>query len=99
MTLAELRKVAIRKNLEIRFPLRNGMQCVIGLDGVARIPALHAAPDFNLEQELAEAASFVLEAQAPAGRKPAPRTVTRAELTAMTADSPVAVAHDDHDDE
>ena len=100
MTLADLRKIAIRKNLEIRFSLKNGMQCVVGDDGVARVPALHTPPDFRLESELAEAASFIVETKVPGDRKPAaPKTLSRAELTAMTSDTPVAVAHDDHDDE
>ena len=45
------------------------MECVIGEDGVARVPALKAQPDFNLEQELAVAAAFVLEPVVPAGQK------------------------------
>ena len=53
MTLVDLRKLAIRKQSKIRFALRNGMECVISEDGIARVPALKAVPDFNLEQELA----------------------------------------------
>ena len=103
MTLADLRKLAIRKQLNIRFPLRNGMECVIGEDGVARVPALKTQPDFNLEQELAEAAAFVVEPVVPAGRKNPPKakplSLGRKEMTAMT-DSPSAVAvHAEHDDE
>jgi len=104
MTLGDLRKLAIRKQLKIRFPLRNGMECVIGEDGVARVPALKTQPDFTLEQELAESASFVVETVTPAGQKaPAkakPLSLGRAEMSAMASDSPSAVAvHDEHDDE
>ena len=35
MTLADPRKLSIRQQLKIRFALRNGMECVIGEDGVA----------------------------------------------------------------
>ena len=56
MKLVDLRKLAIRKQHKIRFRLTNGMECVIDEDGVARVPASNAVPDFNLEQELAAAA-------------------------------------------
>jgi hypothetical protein len=104
MTLGDLRKLAIRKQFKIRFSLRNGMECVIGEDGVARVPALKAQPDFKLEDEFAEAANFVLEPVTPAGQKNPPKSkplsLGRAELAAMASASPSAVAvHDDHDDE
>jgi hypothetical protein len=104
MTLGDLRKLAIRKQLKIRFPLRNGMECVIGEDGVARIPSLKSQPDFTLEQEFAETAAFTLEPAAVPGRKSrsdsAPRSLSRAELAALTSESPATVAvHDEHDDE
>jgi hypothetical protein len=104
MTLGDLRKLAIRKQVQIRFPLRNGMECVIGEDGVARVPALKAQPEFTLEQELAESATFVVEAVVPAGKKNAPRpkplSLGRSEMSAMASASPSAVAvHDEHDDE
>jgi hypothetical protein len=104
MTLGDLRKLAIRKQLKIRFPLRNGMECVVGEDGVARVPALKAQPDFHLEKELAEAGAFVVEPVTPAGQKNPPKTrplsLGRSEMAAMASESPSAVAvHDDHDDE
>ena len=104
MKLADLRKLAIRKQLKIRFGLRNGMECAIGEDGIARVPALRAPPDFNLEQELAEAAAFVVEPVVPAGRKNPPNTklvtLGRREMTAMAMESPSAVAtHAEHEEE
>ena len=104
MTLADLRKLAIRKQSKIRFALRNGMDCVISEDGIARVPALKSVPEFNLEQELAAATAFVMEAVVPAGvkhlPKPKPVPMGRTELTAMALDFPGAVAvHDQHDDE
>ncbi len=104
MTLVDLRKLAIRKQSRIRFALRNGMECVISEDGIARVPDLKSVPEFNLEQELAAATAFVVEAVAPAGVKgparPKPAPLGRAELTALTIDSASAVAvHDEHDDE
>jgi len=104
MTLGDLRKMAIRKQVKIRFALRNGMECVIGEDGVARVPALKAQPEFKLEEEFAEAATFVLEPATPPGLKNPPkvklRSLSRPELTALASESPSAVAvHDEHDDE
>jgi hypothetical protein len=105
MTLVDVRKLAIRKQSKIRFVLRNGMECVISEDGIARVPALQAVPDFNLEQEFAAATAFSVEAAVPAGVKNAPKLkpvpLGRTELTAMALSSPAgAVAvHDEHDDE
>jgi len=104
MMLADLRKLAIRKQSRIRFVLRNGMECVIAEDGIARVPALQSVPEFNLEQELSAATAFVMEAGVPAGMKsPAkPQSVAlgRAALAAMALDSRGAAApRDEHDDE
>lgn len=89
MTLVDLRRLAIRKQSKIRFALRNGMECVISEDGIARVPALKSVPEFNLEEELAVASAFVMDAA----------SLSREALTAMAADSPAAVAVHEHDDE
>ena len=105
MTLVDVRKLAIRKQSKIRFPLRNGMECVISEDGIARVPALQSVPDFNLEEELAAATNFLVEAAVPAGTKNAPKlkpvAMGRTELTAMALNSPggAVAVHDEHDDE
>ena len=104
MTLVDLRKLAIRKQSKIRFVLGNGMECVISEDGIARVPSLRSVPEFNLEQELAAATAFVVEAGVAAGTKrptkPKPTALGRAALTAMALDSRGATAsHDEHDDE
>jgi len=103
MKLADLRKFAIRKQTRIRFPLKNGMECVINELGVAHVPALKHPPDFNLEEELSAAGTFVLEPVVPAGTRnpPKPATMARVELTALTAAShgATAAAHDEHEDE
>jgi hypothetical protein len=100
MKLADLRKLSIRKNLKIRFQLPNGMECVITEHGVAQIPALRRAPDFNLEQELSTISDFVLEPVAARDQKqpaPAPRAVHREELASMVSAGPAASA--DHEEE
>jgi len=101
MRLADLRKLAIRKQTRIRFPLKNGMECVINERGVAQVPALAAPPDFNLEDELSGVASFVLEQVMPAGaRGPAKSSpIARAELAVMAEDRGAAAAHDEHEEE
>ena len=105
MTLVDVRKLAIRKQSKIRFNLRNGLECIISEDGIARVPALQSVPYFNLEQELADATNFVVEAAVPAGTKTPskPKLVPmgRAELSAMALTSPhgAAAVHDEHDDE
>ena len=65
MTLVDVRKLAIRKQSKIRFALRNGMECIISEDGIARVPTLKSVPDFNLEQEFAAATDFFVEAAVP----------------------------------
>lgn len=101
MTLSDLRKISIRKNLRIRCVLPNGMECVVTQHGIAEIPALKGVPDFNLEQELASVSEFLLEPANIADKKnPAKsRSVGRDELAAMANAGATAAAHDDHDDE
>lgn len=102
MTLTDLRKLTIKKKQRVRFRLKNGLDCVVNEDGVALIPGLDRVPDFNLDHELREAVSFVIELVPVAGQKnpPQPKTVTRSEMDALLAGAPAAgAAHDDHDDE
>jgi hypothetical protein len=105
MKLAELRKLSIRKQFKIHFRLRNGLECVVSEDGIARVPALKGIPDFNLEEELAAAGEFLLEPVAIPDKKadrrnpPKPRSLTRAELSEMASSAPSAGAAPDHEDE
>src|SRR5579884_2299095 len=99
MTLADLRRVTVKKNLRIRFSLSNGMECVVNEHGVAQVPALRAVPAFNLEDDLSRAQEFLIETTAVEKDKPKPRRCTRDELAAMTAATGAAgPAHDDHDE-
>lgn len=100
MTLADLRKLSIRKQVRIHFRLGNGMECIITEHGIAQIPELKGIPDFNLEQELVSAGQFLLEPVIVSAKKNSapPRSLDREELSRMTASGPAA-AHDDHDDE
>ena len=100
MKLADLRKLSVRQNLKIRFQLPNGLECVITEQGVARIPALSRAPDFNLEQELVSIGEFVLEPALPAGKKTSDltRRVRREEMESLVAPNS-ASAGADHEEE
>ena len=99
MTLAVLRRFSIQKRCSVHFMLGNGMECVIDERGVARVPGLRKPPDFNLEDELTRAAEFQLE---PVGKQTEnrpllPRSVTRAELSALASDarSPLHGEHEE----
>jgi hypothetical protein len=97
MKLADLRRLAIRRNIRIHFQLARGWECVVNEHGVAQVPALKGAPDFNLEQELAVVPQFLLESLAAGGkgRPVKPQLLTREQLTAMTAASPAAAQHEE----
>jgi hypothetical protein len=101
MNLSDLRKVTVKRHVRIRFPLSNGMECVVNEHGVAQVPALRAVPAFNLEDELLRAQAFVME-PADAGEKDKgkvkSRSYTRDELASLTTSGPAEAAHDEHDD-
>jgi len=103
MKLADLRKLAIRKQIRIRFPLKNGMECVVNERGVAQVPALKAPPEFSLEDELSAAVTFTMEPVVVAVSRNASKgsTISRDELARLAADSGSAAAqtHDEHEDE
>ena len=100
MTLVDLRKLSIRRELRIRFVMNGGMECVISEHGIAQVPALHSIPKFNLEEELAAARQFMLESPAAQSRKATPvRTVNRQELEAMAAGAGASSGPVEHDDE
>jgi hypothetical protein len=100
MKLADLRKLAIKKQQKIRFSLKNGMECVMDERGVALVPGLDRAPDFNLERELESAATFILEPLPGVSKNPPkPKTVGRDELASLLAAGPAASRHDEHEEE
>jgi hypothetical protein len=99
MKLGDLRKFAIRQQTRIRFPLANGLECVVNEHGIAQVPALQSIPDFNLERELAAAQQFHLDALTADPKIPIrTRALRREELAALTGGAPAAEVHD-HDDE
>jgi hypothetical protein len=98
--LADLRKVAIRKSIRIRFALGEGLECVVNEHGVAQVPSLAGVPDFNLEDAAQAAHQFTLEPVARDKKRPTPPSrVTAEQLSAMAAAGGAeAPAHDEHDE-
>ena len=101
MNLSDLRKVTVKKHLRIRFPLSNGMECVVNEHGIAQVPSLRAVPTFNLEQELVATRGFVVEpadAGAKDKSKPQARRYTREQMAALATGAAGEAAHDEHED-
>jgi hypothetical protein len=92
MTLNELRRYAIRAQTAIRYPLANGMECVIDTHGIARIPGLSQPSAVNLDAELANAHAFTLDAP------PSPtKRLSRDQLQALTGSAKPPSTH--HEEE
>jgi hypothetical protein len=69
------------------------MECVVGPDGIARVPGLRSAPDFNLEESAAAAAEFTMEPAGSEGRNAFPKRASREEIERIAG--PAAPAHDE----
>jgi hypothetical protein len=99
MKLGDLRKLAIRQQTRIRFPLANGLECVVNEHGVAQVPDLKSIPDFNLENELMAVRMFQLDTLTTDPKFPVKsRSVRREELATLTDGSPTSETPD-HEDE
>ncbi|HBY62108.1 MAG TPA: hypothetical protein DEH78_19990 [Solibacterales bacterium] len=93
MKLNDLRKLAARDRVRIRFALSNGLQCVFTEQGLSRIEGLDAPPGFNLETELANSAQFIIER--PPG---ASKQVSRTEVEKMAASLSGTPQHHDREE-
>jgi hypothetical protein len=99
MTLADLRRVAIKTSVRFRFRLSNGLECVLNEHGIAEIPALKTVPDFDLEDELARVAQFTMEPAATVEKnKDRPQLFTREQLAGLVGPKTAAAAHEEHED-
>lgn len=93
--LADVRKIAIRQQLRVRFSLTNGMECLVDEHGIARVPGLTEPPAFNLEEEFARAIQLQLE---PVGTPAGPgRPISRADLEKMAVPQSAGLP-EDHDE-
>jgi hypothetical protein len=95
--LLDIRKLAIRQQVRVRFRLANGMECVVDEHGVSRVPGLKAPPDFNVEDEFSRADRFDVEPVAAKAKDRKAKTVSRHELEVLAAPAPAAAVHD-HDE-
>jgi hypothetical protein len=95
MKLSDLRKLAIRRQVQIRFALSNGMECRMDTSGIAHVPGLNAPAGINLEEELSKAGQFRLEALAPGSK---PEILSREDLEKMFKGQSPEPDHHDHED-
>ena len=102
MRINDLRRLTIRQKVRVRFPLSNGMECVVDEHGISRIPKLSKAPDLNIEDELASAAKFVLETVETGKEKAGSvrvRKLSRTDLESMAASAGSSAAPSGHEHE
>lgn len=100
MKLSDLRKLAVKKKLRVRFRLPNGLECVMNEHGIAELPALKAPPDFNLEEQFASVSGFIIEPVAPGEKQKAKaqaQNLTRDQLSALAAPAVSTEAHAEDD--
>ena len=100
MRLVDVRRLAVRRRIRIRFRLSNGMECIVNEQGVVRLPELRHAPQFDLEEEIAKAAQFSIEeaVPAPGNQRTKPRPLSRAELDALSASAPGPQSREEHEE-
>jgi uncharacterized protein YjlB len=99
MKLADLRRVAIRRQVRIHFRLPNGMDCTVTESGVVKIPELHSVPDFNVEAALPVVESFQMESAGTEVERGRPKVLSVPELEKLiVAAAPGATAVHEHDE-
>jgi hypothetical protein len=99
MKLADVRRVAIRKQVRIHFRLPNGLDCTVTEGGLVKIPDLRSVPDFNVETILPSVQSFEMEAvgmEVDRGRTKVLSVPELEKLVAATA--PGAASVHEHDE-
>ncbi|MBL8230179.1 MAG: hypothetical protein JNL98_16945 [Bryobacterales bacterium] len=99
MKLAEIRRVAIRRQVRVHFRLPNGLECTITEGGLVKIPELRTVPDFNVETVLPSVDTFRLEPVTAEANRSRQQSVSVAELEKMVAaTAPGASQAADHDE-
>jgi hypothetical protein len=75
------------------------MECVLNEHGIAQVPAMRAAGDFNLEEELSRAAQFTLESAASTEKnRNRSQILSRDEMAALAGSKSAEASHDEHED-
>ena len=98
MKLSDVRRLAIRQQVRVRFRLNNGMECIVDEHGVSRVAALDGPPDFNLEDEFAVATSFELEPVRLVNGRLRIQELTRQELETLAAGAGPSGQNQDQED-
>lgn len=93
MTLNDLRRLAVKQRLRIRFAISEGRECVVNEHGVAEVPGLRAA-GIRLDEELERAAAFTVVDAANAKERPLALARAAMEARAAQAAPGTAVRHD-----
>ncbi len=84
MRLNDVRRMAIRKQLRVRFRLANGGECQINERGIAEALDWKGLPDLQLERELENASAFIVTAAGRSGETSAtPETWSRRQFEEM----------------
>lgn len=100
MKLAELKKLAIRKQMRIRFAV-DSAEALIDEHGIARVPSLRNVPAFNLDEVLGSVTQFKVETLGADGKSKGAQTAKPEELVKLLASlHPTGPAKpaDDHDE-
>ncbi|MCS7023713.1 MAG: hypothetical protein NZV14_02845 [Bryobacteraceae bacterium] len=85
MKLADIRRLAIRKQLRVSFRLPQGAECIITETGLLKIPELKSVPAFNVEAELGAVNQFRLEPAGAEASRNRVETVSAAGLEKLLA--------------
>ncbi len=95
MTLLELRRYAIQKQVRVQFRSPEAGECVVNEHGVLKIPSLAGVPQFQFDSSLAGVERFdLIPVQGSGGT----RVVSREELESLVGRPPVPAAEPAHED-
>jgi hypothetical protein len=96
MKLADLRRLAIKKQVSVRFELPNGMEALVDVHGTAQVPGLKQVPAFNIEENLKFVQRFHIEKRSERG---AAQSLSPADLEKLISSlNPGAAASSDHEE-
>jgi hypothetical protein len=91
MKLNDARRLAVRSRFELEFTTAGGVVCVIGRDGVVRIPELKSATQVQVSSEFDQAESFIVK------ESPGSRVLSRAEVESL-CEGDAAHVEEHHDE-
>lgn len=95
MKLTDLRRLAIRKQLRLRFPISEAMDCVINEHGILQVPSLKQVPSFQIQDHLNSAERFRVEVPGSDKNQQVSRTELEKMVAALSPASASVSAHDE----